>query len=73
MSGGGWGGRRDDVQAIDKHSIRLIHSHLIAASFSPSCLGFVKKILWAVCRVSEKCLGGVWGLVSDFEYCLGGI
>ena len=25
-----------------------------------------------MCRVSEKCLGGVWGLVSDFEYCLGG-
>ena len=22
--------------------------------------------------MSEKCLGGVWGLVSDFEYCLGG-
>ena len=38
-----------------------LDSSILRFSFSPSCLRLVKTaIFWGVCRVSGRCLGGVW-------------
>ena len=50
-----------DVQAIDKHPIRLISISCFNFSQLPR-IGQNCAIVWCVCRVSELCLGGVCGL-----------
>ena len=60
-----------DVKAIDNHPVRLISISLFL--FLPVTSDWTRySISWGVCRVSGKCLGGVWGCLSDSGYCQGG-
>ena len=64
-----WGGY--DMQAIDKHLIRLIFISFFLFSLLPRIGQNVAYV-----GVSEGCLEGVWevseGCLSDSGYCLGG-
>jgi len=59
-----------DVQETNKHQIRLTFTSLFlfvtVASDWSKC-----AIFWGVCRVSGRCLGGIWGL-SEWLWILSG-
>ena len=49
-----------------------LDSSILPFSFSPSCLGLVKTaIFWGVCRVSGRCLGGVWRVLCTLRIVSG--
>ena len=65
------------MQAIDKHTIRLIYICLFFFSQLPWIIqnvGVSVGCLKGVWKVSGMCLGGVWGVaggcLSDSGYCL---
>ena len=62
IQGGGY-----DVQSIDKHQILLLYISGFLFSQLPWNGQNVPYF-----RVSKRCLGGVWGCLSDSRYCLGG-